>query len=59
MSSGSDARTKQLLEGPVAEVMQNYVNPMEDAARERGKATFSSDEIAVFLHDGEDKLQRK
>lgn len=39
--------------------MQGAANPMEDAAAERRKATFSSDELAAFLHDGADKLQRR
>ena len=54
-----DPRTRAILEAPVRVVMTGAANPMEDAAAERRKATFSSDELAAFLHDGEDKLQRR
>lgn len=54
-----DAATRELVAGPSRVTMQGAANPMEDAAAERRKATFSSDELAAFLHDGADKLQRR
>lgn len=55
----ADAKTKSLIEGPCRDVLKGARDPVEDAAAERRKATFSSDELAVFLHDGEDKLKRR
>lgn len=54
-----DARTRQLVEQPCRVTMAGYVNPMEDAAAERRKASFNPDELAAFLHGGEDKLARR
>ncbi len=54
-----DARTRQLVEQPCRVTMAGYVNPMEDAAAERRKSTFNPDELAAFLHGGEDKLARR
>ena len=53
-----DSRSRQLVEHPARVVLTGAKNPMEDAAAERRKATFNSDELAAFLHDGQDKLQR-
>ncbi|EFN54271.1 hypothetical protein CHLNCDRAFT_36152 [Chlorella variabilis] len=54
-----DARDKQLIEAPCREVLLGAISPMDDAARERARSTFDSNELAAFLHDGEDKLQRR
>lgn len=54
-----DARARQLVEQPCRVTMAGYVNPMEDAAAERRKSTFNPDELAAFLHGGEDKLARR
>jgi len=54
-----DAGTRQLVEAPSRVVMAGATNPVEDAAAERRKATFPSDELAAFLQDGADKLQRR
>lgn len=54
-----DARTRQLVQAPCQVTMRGHVNPMEDAAAERRRATFNPDELAAFLHGGEDKLARR
>jgi hypothetical protein len=55
----ADSSTKVLIEGPCRDVLKGARDPVEDAAAERRKATFSSEELAVFLHDGEDNLKRR
>jgi hypothetical protein len=54
-----DARSRELVEGPSRVVLTGATNPMDDAATERRRATFSSDELAAFLHDGKDNLKRR
>ena len=54
-----DAATRRLVEQPSRVVLQGYKSPMQDAAAERGQATFDSEELAAFLHEGEDKLLRR
>jgi hypothetical protein len=59
MSSYVDARTKGLVEQPAQEVLKGARDPRDDAAAERQKATFDSRELAAFMNDGLDKLERK
>ena len=59
MSRSIDARTRALVEAPCRVTMQGAANPVEDAKNERRKATFDSEEVARFLHGGEDKLARR
>ena len=54
-----DARTRALVQAPCQVTMRGHVNPMEDAAAERRRATFNPDELAAFLHGGEDKMARR
>ena len=54
-----DARARQRVEQPCRVTRAGTVNPMEDAAAERRKSTFNPDELAAFLHGGEDKLARR
>ena len=54
-----DPRSRELVEGPSRVVLTGAVNPMADAAAERRRATFNSDELAAFLHDGKDNLKRR
>ena len=54
-----DARTRALVEAPCRVTMAGAVSPMEDAARERSRATFDPTELATFLHNGEDNLARR
>ena len=54
-----DARTRQLVEAPCRVATAGAVSPVEDAAQERAQASFNPDELAAFLHDGEDKLARR
>lgn len=54
-----DSATRELVAAPCRVAMMGASNPMEDAAAERRKSTFDSEEIAAFLHDGADKLQRR
>ena len=54
-----DARSRELVEGPSRVVLSGAVNPMADAAAERRRATFNSEELAAFLHDGKDNLKRR
>ena len=58
-SRAVDARTRALVEGPCAVTMAGAASPVEDAAAERRRATFDSEELARFLHGGEDKLARR
>jgi hypothetical protein len=39
--------------------MRGSTSPMEDAAAERRKATFDSEELAAFLAEGKDNLLRR
>ncbi|KAL4854889.1 Peroxisomal acyl-coenzyme A oxidase 1 [Chlorella vulgaris] len=59
MSSRADPSTAQLLEAPCRTVMRGSTSPMEDAAAERRKATFDSEELAAFLAEGKDNLLRR
>ncbi|GAB4820390.1 hypothetical protein N2152v2_007436 [Parachlorella kessleri] len=59
MSSYVDDRTKALVEQPSRVVLQGARDPRDDAAAERQKATFDPQELAAYMNDGLDKLQRK
>ena len=59
MSSYVDDRTKALVEQPSRVVLQGSRDPRDDAAAERQKATFDPQELAAYMNDGLDKLQRK
>ena len=59
MSRHVDARTKQLADASSKPILAVNVDPTEDMREERSKSSFDSDEVAVYLNDGRDKLQRK
>lgn len=54
-----DARAKELADAAAAPIIAANVCPKSDAAKERERATFSSDELAAFLAGGADKLRRR
>jgi acyl-CoA oxidase len=59
MGSGKvDDRTKKLVEQSSAVILATHVEPKDDMAAERLRASFNSQELASFLHGGSDKLQR-
>jgi len=59
MSRHVDARTKQLADASSEPILAVNVHPTEDMREERSKSSFDSDEVAVYLNGGRDKLQRK
>ena len=54
-----DEATRRLVDPACRVTLAGAANPVDDAAAERLKATFDSEELAAFLHDGVDKLQRR
>jgi hypothetical protein len=54
-----DVRLRELVQQASKVVLTAYTDPKEDARAERAKATFSSDELAAYINDGEDKLRRR
>ena len=56
--AGLDPRAAGLVSAAAA-TAASPENPREDARRERLQATFDSEEVAAWLHDGADNLRRK
>lgn len=52
-------RTRALVEQASAEVLKNAVDPRDDAAAERLKATFDPQELACLMADGAANLERR
>ena len=54
-----DSRTRELVDASSKPVLAVHVEPTEDIEAERSRASFDSEEVAVLLAGGRDKLQRK
>lgn len=54
-----DERTRRIVEDASRMVVAAATDPRQDAAAERAGASFDSRELAAFVNDGADKLQRR
>ena len=59
MSRHVDERTRELADASSKPILALHVKPTDDIEAERGRASFDSEEVAVLLHGGREKLQRK
>ncbi len=54
-----DERTLALQGPSTKKALANHVEPVEDLAAERRRATFDVEELSYVLAGGKDKLQRR
>lgn len=54
-----NVRARRLVEDAVTRIVQSTSDPVKDAAMERKKATFSSDNLSEYMNGGKDVLQKR
>lgn len=54
-----DARTKELQRDSTSIILSTHVEPKDDIAAERQRATFNVQELSYLLNGGKDKLEKK
>ena len=59
MKPRTDERAKQLAQASSKVVLRSHVNPVDDMAAERARASFDSQQLAEYFNEGPDKLKRR
>ena len=54
-----DQRIKNLADASSKVVLRSHASPVEDIRAERGRSSFSSRELAEYLHGGPENLKRR
>lgn len=55
----ADARTKELQAPSSATILRTHVEPKDDIAAERKRATFDNTQLTYVLNGGKEKLEKR